>query len=328
MPKISVVMPYYDSALSRLRLAIDSVLRQSFQDFELVVVIDGSPKPYEDIQAEMEKKDKRVKFLVQKNRGVSAARNAGIDAATGEYLSFMDSDDYVEKDFLDRLWQALQKGDVAICGVVDQEHPTLAGTVDRREFFSKPETYCKEQYVNFSVNKLYRKSIIDRYRIRFDEEVRQGEDALFLANYFAYCNTFVAIADGLYHYVSDPNSAMHHYYPNFWDWEERVIERQWAQFTSYPLDSRQEDFLYFWLFLKLRRVFMLYLMADKENGKQFVKQVVESLPYQRLMRADLRGRDFFTGKSRGTLHLWRGLGVQGVCLWHSMRKLLETGSPG
>ncbi len=320
MPKISVVMPYYNADLSRLRLAIDSVLGQSFSDFELIVVIDGSPKPYEDLRTEVERRDKRVRFLIQENRGVSAARNAGIDAAAGEYLSFVDSDDYVEENFLSRLQEALQSGDVAICGVVDQEHPTLAGTVGRRDLLSQPDTYCKEQYMNFSVNKLYRKAIIDQHHIRFDEAVKQGEDALFLADYYEHCAAFAIIEDGLYHYVCDPNSAMHHYYPSFWDWEARVIERQWAQFTSYPLASHQEDFLYFWLFLKLRRVFMLYLAEDRANGKRLIEQVVKSAPYQRLIAADLRGRDFFTKKSRAAILLWRTLDAWGVRLWYSTRK--------
>jgi len=104
MVKISVIMPIYNSE-KYLKEAIDSVLNQSFKDFELICINDGSTDNSPEILENYRKKDKRIKIINQKNQGLSAARNKGLKNSEGEFIFFIDSDDYIAKNTLKKLYQ-------------------------------------------------------------------------------------------------------------------------------------------------------------------------------------------------------------------------------
>ena len=102
MRTISVIVPVY-KVEPYINHCVDSILAQTYRDFELILVDDGSPDNCGKICDEYAKQDSRVHVIHQENKGVSAARNAGISLAKGEYISFIDGDDYVEKDFFERI---------------------------------------------------------------------------------------------------------------------------------------------------------------------------------------------------------------------------------
>lgn len=116
---ISVIVPVY-KVEPYLRQCIDSILAQTYTDFELILVDDGSPDNCGAICDEYAEKDNRVVVIHQQNAGVSAARNAGIDIAKGEYLSFVDSDDMIAETYLEKLLDALIKehADISVCGML------------------------------------------------------------------------------------------------------------------------------------------------------------------------------------------------------------------
>lgn len=116
---ISVIVPVYNVE-PYLRQCIDSILAQTYTDFELILVDDGSPDNCGAICDEYAEKDNRIRVIHQKNGGVSAARNAGIDIATGEYISFVDSDDWVHPEYLAYLYRAVQEQGVLLsaCGFI------------------------------------------------------------------------------------------------------------------------------------------------------------------------------------------------------------------
>mgnify|MGYP002524195620 CR=1 FL=1 len=118
MPIISVIVPVY-KVEPYLRQCVDSILAQTFTDFELILVDDGSPDNCGKICDTYTKQDSRVQVIHQENEGLSAARNAGIDAANGAYLTFIDSDDRISEDYLKRLYHAIREGnsDIAICNM-------------------------------------------------------------------------------------------------------------------------------------------------------------------------------------------------------------------
>ena len=107
MPKISVITPVY-KVENYLRKCVDSILAQTFTDFELFIVDDGSPDSCGDIADEYEKKDTRVHAIHKENGGAPSARNAGIEKATGEYYYFPDSDDWLEPTYLHDLFDAAE----------------------------------------------------------------------------------------------------------------------------------------------------------------------------------------------------------------------------
>ena len=120
MPAISVIVPVY-KVEAFLRPCVDSILAQTFQDFELILVDDGSPDNCGAICDEYSAKDSCIRVIHQENGGLSAARNTGIDAARGEYLTFIDSDDYVREDYLARLLQIISSNgaEISVCGMCE-----------------------------------------------------------------------------------------------------------------------------------------------------------------------------------------------------------------
>ena len=115
-PLISVVVPVYNVE-KYLPKCLDSLLAQSWQELEIIVVDDGSPDNSWDIMQEYARRDSRVRPIRQKNGGLSAARNAGVEAARGEWIGFLDSDDYVAPEMYERLYRAAaeQGAQMAVC---------------------------------------------------------------------------------------------------------------------------------------------------------------------------------------------------------------------
>ena len=118
MPELSIIVPIY-KVEKYLPKCIESILNQSFIDFELILVDDGSPDYCGLICDEYAGKDSRVKVIHQNNQGVSAARNAALDVAEGRYLGFVDADDWIEKDMYQTMLQTafVSRADVVICGI-------------------------------------------------------------------------------------------------------------------------------------------------------------------------------------------------------------------
>ena len=121
---ISIVVPVYKSEKT-LAGCLDSLLAQTYQDIEVICVIDGSPDRCGEICDSYAEKDGRVKVIKRENGGVSSARNRGIDEANGKYLSFVDSDDYIESNMLEKLYSAAEASDadLTVCGYyTEDEH--------------------------------------------------------------------------------------------------------------------------------------------------------------------------------------------------------------
>ena len=118
MPKISIIVPVYNVE-KYLRKCVDSILNQTFKDFELILVDDGSIDTSGKICDEYNLKDNRIKVIHKENGGLSSARNAGLDIAQGEYIGFVDSDDWIELDMYEELYKICKENDtdVGIVGI-------------------------------------------------------------------------------------------------------------------------------------------------------------------------------------------------------------------
>lgn len=202
MPKASIIVPIFnvERALPR---CINSIINQTFTDFELILVDDGSTDNSLKICKEYSKKDARIVVISQNNSGPSAARNAGLNLANGEHVVFIDSDDYIAVDYLEKL--LANKSDLTICGVTNvDENGTIISTVDHEE------EYCndlKQLYRLFRRGvfspccKLFKKDIIEKNQIRFPENLSWGEDGVFVCRYIAHICDFNYISQNGYYYV-------------------------------------------------------------------------------------------------------------------------------
>lgn len=220
MPTVSIVVPIY-KVEQYIHRCIDSILSQTFSDFELILVDDGSPDNCGAICNEYAEKDPRVKVIHKPNGGVSSARNAGIDAAIGKYIAFCDSDDYLDPEWVAELVGAISKAPTAWCfcgchcvdanGSRFQENCVLHKTPAYETLPMKayPEIYK----TNFSAClwlRIFNLDIIRTHDIRFDENLSVSEDVLFTLEYGAYCDSFSVINRALYNHRMYLNNESEH----------------------------------------------------------------------------------------------------------------------
>ena len=209
MPAISVIVPVY-KVEAFLPACVASILGQTFADFELILVDDGSPDGCGALCDVYAGQDARVRVIHRQNGGLSAARNSGIAAATGEFLAFVDSDDLVAPDYLERLHAALHTAgaDMALCAVEDVnedgsplEHPEItapaaAGSFSGKallaEFFG-PNATC----YTVAWNKLYKRSLWEQ--LRYPEGLIHEDDAV-AHRLFAACKKVACLTEPLYRY--------------------------------------------------------------------------------------------------------------------------------
>ena len=214
---VSVIVPVYN-AEKYLRRCIDSVLSQTFKDFELILVDDGSKDNCPGICDEYALKDARIRVIHQDNQGVSAARNAGLDAIKGDYVMFVDADDYVRREYIAGLLDAVIKNpavDLVVegitfdCGELVEENSIKEEIVcTLKEFKEQFDFFYKLHLVNSVCAKFYKRNLL--FGLRFDNDVPMGEDLLFNLSYYSKCSRIMFTPSlGYIYYAINSSSAMH-----------------------------------------------------------------------------------------------------------------------
>lgn len=207
-PKISVIVPVY-KAEKYLHRCVDSILAQTFTDFELILVDDGSPDNSGAICDEYAAKDNRVKVIHKENGGASDARNKGLDVAIGELLCFADSDDIVDNNFLEIFNE--KDADIVVQGFfrndIDDGNGRKEGYVPIEEGFFDInnvdkfiDIICKADNIGYLVTRAFKRDIIERKHLRLNIEYKLREDQEFILRYMLECKTFATINKGAYHY--------------------------------------------------------------------------------------------------------------------------------
>ncbi len=217
MDLISVIVPVYNVE-NYLSKCIDSILAQTYTNLEIILVDDGSPDNCGKICDEYAKKDSRIKVIHQENGGLSAARNAGLDTATGDYIGFVDSDDYIEPDMYNCLHNSIinSKVKIACCGrfrEITSNYSVKAFCCERATEFNIKEAFSEmllQQRVDVSVcDKLFSRDLL--YDIRFPVgEI--NEDVVVVFELIKKSNGIIHSGDVFYHYVSREDSICHSEY--------------------------------------------------------------------------------------------------------------------
>ncbi len=206
---VSVIIPVFNAA-PYLDECLASVAKQSLSDFECLLVDDGSTDASPAICDRWVAEDRRFHVIHQDNAGVSAARNRGMGAAKGEHVAFIDSDDRVEEDYLEKLFDALtaNKADIAVCGLTrDYPDGRAIETVPSPSGFTLDASSTSE-FVDLNrksllygpYNKLFRKDLIDRSEACFPVGVSYGEDLVFNYRYLESVKTIACVPFASYHY--------------------------------------------------------------------------------------------------------------------------------
>ncbi|MGN1420913.1 MAG: glycosyltransferase family 2 protein [Eubacterium sp.] len=208
-PLITVIVPVYNVE-KYLDKCVESIVNQTYKNLEIILVDDGSPDNCPAMCDEWAKKESRIKVIHKANGGLSSARNAGIDIMSGQYVMFIDSDDYIEFNAVEIMYDSIQKADFDVC-VCNVNHVNNNGEIiDKTEF--KPIELFNEKVIQAFLNtnvfdsssacdKLYKFSIIEEHNLRFDETNKWGEDFPFNYFYFKFVNKMISIEDCLYNYL-------------------------------------------------------------------------------------------------------------------------------
>ena len=244
---ISVIIPVYNAELTLSR-CIDSVLASACGDFEIILVNDGSADKSPEICSAYAGKDSRIHFVTQENQGVSAARNRGIREASGEWIIFLDADDFISDDFLSLVARpeyrhmdlilfrfAIHSSDVsavsrdtdapegmpveAHCYQGDGMLPLL-----RRILAPRPLDDGFAPDFRTPCARAYRKSILEQYAIRFSPDIRIGEDLLFNLEYQLKAGSCAVIPRTVYFYDVHGDSSSHHFSPWLHENHARLLQ--------------------------------------------------------------------------------------------------------
>ena len=291
MPLISVIVPVYNVE-PYIRRCIDSILSQTFTDFELILVDDGSPDNCPAICDEYAKKDSRVHVIHQENRGLSAARNAGLDRMTGEYVTFVDPDDFVHPQYIEFLYQAVIDTGlrIAICDLLITDSnknafcaELLLFSPDHFRVWSFHQIFKTKDPRFYSCGgKLIHRGLIQG--LRFNHELKNGEDTLFFAEICENDNNgrVAVLSNSLYYYYQREGSAA----KNSGTPEMLHFCRIWLQ--QLQLSNRDEIYLHNVLkwYLSLRYQ-SIYIYADKETSKECKTRLIQLRP--RLLNTKIYG---------------------------------------
>lgn len=203
MKKVSIIIPFYNSQ-QYLKRCIDSVIKQTYANLEIILVDNNSTDTSLDICMEY-KNDKRIKILREFSPGVSNARNLGLDEAAGDYIAFVDSDDYVQEDFIEQLIKGfnIEDCDISIMPVYKKNKNEIF--LDSNQCI---ETLLKNNNIaGFVWNKLFKRDILKKHKIYFNIDVHMCEDLLFCIQYIKNIKKAVIICENLYNYEKNENSV-------------------------------------------------------------------------------------------------------------------------
>lgn len=205
---ITIIIPVYkvEHCISK---CIDSVISQTYSNWELILIDDGSPDESGTICDQYAEKDARIKVLHVDNGGPSKARNVGLDVATGVYVCFIDSDDWVEPTYLEHLYSGLQKKGIGIVigGHIkengESHYLKVAGT-ESYDATNMRQIFTDKQLVHwgYTVSKLYKLCVLKQHSLKFHPEIRYCEDLLFFLSYLYYVDWAKFIPELDYHYIA------------------------------------------------------------------------------------------------------------------------------
>ena len=213
--KVSVIVPVYNTE-KFLEKCIRSIMSQTLKEIEIICINDGSKDSSLEILKKIQMEDERIIIINKKNEGVSIARNIGIAKAKGEYLSFIDSDDWIEKNCYDEMYKKIkdEKADIIVADFFSENFENkqveykLDGNADTqisKKTFKKDMVLAKR--TGFLCNKLIRREIFYQHRIRYPKNITLGEDFYTLLKILKYSKKIIKINKAYLHYIQHTNNT-------------------------------------------------------------------------------------------------------------------------
>lgn len=281
MMKVSIIIPVYNTG-ERLRRCLDSVLAQTFKDFECLVIDDGSTDSSFSIIKEYVLLDNRVKVFHKENGGVSSARNFGLDAAKGEWIVFLDSDDVLKKHHLEMMvskmtseidfgytsWEAIMR-DHSMKYKISEDKCYL-GKEKLKDFI------CNTEILDNMMpwGKIFRRSIIEKKHLRFDTHLTISEDRLFCYSYLLGINGAITLSDISYtHDASDIQSLSNRTYPlDVYEYRYKAFVKPTIQLIE-DFEMSPNESLRLWKYLWFLFTTVIYAIGSSGNNVWAISRI-------------------------------------------------------
>ena len=289
---ISVIVPIYNVE-KYLDRCIESIVNQTYKNLEIILVDDGSSDNCPKMCDKWAKKDNRIKVIHKENRGVSSARNTGINNVNGNYIVFVDSDDFLEDNALYLMTKRINNYDILICS-----NYNITNNKKNKNLFSDKEIgiynlnsliqHFFNNYNSFVLNvpwnKLYKTNIIKKYNLKFKEDIELGEDFMFNIDYFMYCNNILITNDIIYNYRFSDNGLARkkREIDYYWDNEKKINIYLISTLKKFDKYSQNESIINHFLIYKTRYIFYTICnlseytkMEKKKELKKICKSVID-----------------------------------------------------
>ena len=284
-PLISIIVPFYNTG-KYLKRCLDSIISQSYQNLEIILVNDGSEDDSAAIAENYAQADSRIRVYTQKNAGVSAARNAGLRKAAGEYVMFVDADDWIAAGSIERMMAVMQESeaDLTTCNIRRVSDPSEAvpyeggyTLCDRDEYMRVFFRIGSNEPIHYPVAKLYKRAMLPDGL--YPEGIRIGEDVL---------GTYRAVADA--ERIARMNEVGYYYYYNPASVTEGFSEKNFDLITVWDnvveaSEGREPDHSYAVLNRKRINFGLLFLLATEVPAKERKEKYAEQ---ESRLRADLK----------------------------------------
>ena len=288
---ISVIVPIYNVE-KYLKKCLDSIINQTYNNLEIILVDDGSPDNCGKICDEYAKKDNRIKVIHKENGGVSSARNKGLDIANGEYVFFIDSDDYIELDAIEKLL-SMGKSDFIISKgyrIEKNERIAIDNDILKSETINNPE-YKEKIFSKLLLGKvtsgpfakMYKRNVIEKNKLRFNEELEFGEDTIFTFCFINYSSSFSNVNEYTYNYVTDLNSITQKYSKKTFKRVDNLV-KNFKNILLPMLESKHQNEYYFYIVYLLNHLCIEYIFNEQTNlkpkeQKKLLKNLMEKEEY-------------------------------------------------
>lgn len=276
MAKVSIIVPVYN-AENFIKEAIESILNQSYGDFELILINDGSTDNSLEICEDYAKKDERIRIINNSNHGVSYSRNCGIKISTGKYLSFIDADDIISNNFLEKLIYIIEEynADCVSCQLKNfygKNIQVLQNKKNKIQVFSADFSYGMfTLYGGFLANKLYKSELIKNNNLFLRDDIYICEDMFFNILYFSKCKKICFLKEELYFYRQYKTSS----YNNFYSIKWFSILDAYEKIYGLNLFNKKEynEFMYNYKLILLEAKYRLKYISNTE--KELIEEKIE-----------------------------------------------------
>lgn len=251
---VSIIVPIYNTS-NYLYELIKSIQKQKYKNLEIILIDDGSTDNSREICEKFGKKDNRVLFFSKENEGVSIARNFGLDKAKGKYIFFADSDDILDENCILNFISEIKDYDLICAGyyemfknkIIEKKITNAKGEIEKDDFLKG--VLNNNNIKGFLWNKFFRKDIIDKFNIKFEENINFLEDTLFVCNYIKYCNKICMIPSTLYYYRMRKSSivnssknieSVNNIYIKLKPFCNNIIEIYWYNYLLFYFNNKED----------------------------------------------------------------------------------------